>query len=234
MERSRDIKKDNTRGISDIVREEKRILRKEVLKKRDALTSDLHKCYSRDIRSAVQSWEVYRKAKVLLSFVSFGSEVDTQILIKDAIADGKKVYCPRVQGEEMFFYRIHSPEDLKPGYRGILEPVKGEPFDEKTKEKVLLLVPGTVFDKERNRIGYGRGFYDRFIRSLRESFSLTTAALAFSLQVVDSVPTEEHDIRPGYLFTENGIYGASIINRMERENAYELDNNGRSCGSCKV
>lgn len=210
MERSRDINKTIC----------KKILREEVLKKRDALTPALHQNYSRNIRSAIQNWEIYRKAKVILSFVSFGSEVDTHILIKDAISDGKKVYCPRVQGEDMCFYRIYSPADLKPGYRGILEPITEEHFGLKTNENVLLLMPGTVFDKERNRIGYGRGFYDRFLRSfyersaekagtegtLGESLSLTAAALAFSLQVVDSVPTEAHDIRPEYLFTENGIY----------------------------
>lgn len=203
-------------GVEESFTEKKR-LRKEILAKRDSLPDSLREEYSRQIRRTLQGWEVYKKAKVLLAFISFGSEVDTRILIQEALAEGKTVYCPRVEGSELFFYRIFSLEDLQPGYRGILEPSKEAKEYEQTAMSGLLLMPGTVFDTERNRIGYGKGFYDRFMAGLQQKsrarfaegkeIGLTTAALAFSMQVVQNVPVTHYDFRPEYLITEKAVYG---------------------------
>ncbi len=196
---------------------EKRRLRKEILAKRDALPDSLREEYSLQIRRTLQNWEVYRRVKTLLAFVSFGSEVDTRILIQEALAEGKTVYCPRVEENEMIFHRIFSLEDLKPGYRGILEPAKEAEKLDQAEMAGLLLMPGTVFDTGRNRIGYGKGFYDRFMAGVvqknRAHFGehnetrIITAALAFSLQVVQNVPVSHHDFRPEYLITEKTFYG---------------------------
>lgn len=196
---------------------EKKRLRKEILAKRDALPDSLREEYSLQLRKTLQNLDIYKKAQAVLAFVSFGSEVDTRILIQEALAEGKTVYCPRVEGNGLSFYRIFSLEDLQPGYRGILEPSKETEKYEPAAMSGLLLMPGTVFDTGKNRIGYGKGFYDRFMEELaqkgqkhaaeRKGAGLTTAALAFSMQIVQSVPVTHHDFKPEYLITEKAVFG---------------------------
>lgn len=218
MEKKKEIVRDTepSEEFSKLLLEKKR-LRKEILEKRNALPDSFREEASRKIREAVKKWKVYREAEVLLAFVSFGSEVDTQILIRDALTEGKRVYCPRVWGEELIFQRISSYEELCPGYRGIMEPPENAEELSETMERGLLLMPGTVFDTDRNRIGYGKGYYDRFLAKLSRQYAgkpgnahipvPVTAALAFSVQIVPKVPSETHDFRPEYLFTEGAVYG---------------------------
>lgn len=190
-----------------IKRSAKKALRKEILARRDALTAEYRKAAEQKLFRMVTSSECYKTASAILAYVSYGSEAGTDLLIEDAWSRNKAVYCPRVEGDEIFFYRIFSFSELEEGYRGIREPVRGlmDYESNKKKENGLLLLPGTVFDRKRNRMGYGKGFYDRFLaRHLpeRESGRLITAGLAFSVQLVEEVPCEEHDIRPDYLFTD--------------------------------
>lgn len=186
----------------------KKLLRKEILQKRDALSAEEHTNFSEIIRARIREWNVYQDCECLLAFVSFGSEVDTHNLIQEALQAGKKVYCPRVMGDDMFFYKISSFEDLVSGYRGILEPKEGLDCLDCVSDKTLLLMPGSVFDVHKNRMGYGKGFYDRFLAECeKENRKITTAALAFSLQLVETVPVEEHDYQPEFLFTEKEIFG---------------------------
>lgn len=180
----------------------KKELRKEVLAQRDALSDKSRKFKNEKILHLLTENSIYQKAEQLLSFVSFGSEVDTYGIIKDALQQKKEVYCPRVEGEELIFYQIFGMDDLQPGYRGILEPIDGLKKWIPT-EKVLLLLPGTVFDREKNRIGYGKGFYDRFLE--KQGSRLVTAALAFSVQIADRVPAEAHDCKAQCIITEAGI-----------------------------
>lgn len=214
MEANKDIKEQNTnRSLSDNESEYllKKVLRKEILKQRDLLSDSQHNSMSCEIRRYLQGWMHYKQSDVLLAFASFGSEVDTLTLIKEAIEHGKKVYCPRVFGDNMLFYKIEGLSDLIPGYRGILEPKdKLEVFcpDCFINKKILMLMPGTVFDLKRNRIGYGKGFYDRFLSQLQfgNACEFITAGLAFSLQIIEKVPAKKHDYQPDYLITEKGIY----------------------------
>ena len=197
---------------ADIKRSEKKTLRKEILARRDALTEEYRKLADQEIFKKVTNDFHYKKASAILAYAAYGSEAGTDLIIEDAWSRKKVVYCPRVEGDEIFFYRIFSFSELERGYRGIREPRSGLPCYEsdRNKENVLLLMPGTVFDQKRNRLGYGGGFYDRFLaRHLkeRENGRLITAGLAFSVQVVEQVPGEEHDIRPDYLFTETEACG---------------------------
>ena len=166
--------------------------------------------------------EEYREAEAVLAYVSYKSEADTTALIQQALADGKYVFAPKVSGSEMEFWRISSLEDLLEGYRGILEPEQSISFTDwiskHTGSKVMMWMPGVAFDKERHRIGYGGGFYDRYLNRLAqrleqtdsmesprthsESITLTTAALAYSCQVLEQIPYEEHDVKPDLLITE--------------------------------
>lgn len=199
----------------------KKDVRKNVLAVRDAIPAEDRARYDASIRESVMGTEEYREADVILAYVSYKSEVDTTALIQQALADGKHVFAPKVSGKEMEFWQISSLKDLREGYRGILEPIQSISFSEWIKEhdcKVMMWMPGAAFDRERHRIGYGGGFYDRYLnRLLQQSvqttsadqmrtqsgcFMLTTAALAYSCQVLERIPYEEHDVRPDMLVTE--------------------------------
>ena len=221
----------------------KKDVRKKVLAVRDAIPAADKAQYDASIREIVTGMEEYRKADAVLAYVSYKSEVDTTSLIRQALADGKYVFAPKVSGSEMEFWRISSLEDLREGYKGIREPVQSVSFPawiikrcsivdtdtavEKADDcvqdvcKVMMWMPGVAFDKERHRIGYGGGFYDRYLTRLLQRleqtnsedqaraqsgcFVLTTAALAYSCQVLEQIPYEEHDVRPDMLVTEMGV-----------------------------
>ena len=200
----------------------KKDVRKKVLAVRDAISAASKAQYDASIREIVIGLEEYREAEAVLAYVSYKSEVDTTALIQQALADGKHVFAPKVSGGEMEFWQISSLEDLREGYRGIREPVQSVAFSDwifrHIGSKVMMWMPGVAFDKERRRIGYGGGFYDRYLtRLLQQSeqtdstdqaqtqsggFILTTAALAYSCQVLDRIPYEEHDVKPDLLVTE--------------------------------
>ena len=181
----------------------KKSLRKAVLNKRDGISRDEHKKYSEIITERFISWDVYKECEELLVYVSFRSEVDTYGIISDALTENKKVYCPRVIGDNMLFYQIKSMEDLEQGYMGILEPETTLPLFECTDKKCLVIMPGSVFDRYGNRIGYGRGYYDRFLSDCYDKgIRSVKAALAFDIQMVYAVPAEEHDFKVNFIFTE--------------------------------
>lgn len=185
------------------VNEGKRELRKQILMLRNQMTKEEHATYSEHIAKELLASDFYKKAKVILPFVSYGSEVDTREIIETALRDGKTVCCPRVVGEDMFFFHIQAFRDLECGYKGILEPGEAcerfQHFSENLGEN-LLLMPGAVFDRKRSRIGYGKGFYDRFLSHL--DTPILTVALAFSLQVLEEIPTCAHDMKPMVILTE--------------------------------
>lgn len=192
----------------DINWERKRILRRELLGKRESLSEEERKRISSVIMENLLNFSEYSKSEILFPYVSFGSEADTHNLIIHALSEGKQVYCPKVSGEQMEFYGISCFGDLVPGYKGILEPGPGLVKFSDWDKKILILMPGSVFDRKRNRMGYGKGFYDRFLEECqRNQREIVTVALAFSMQVVEDVPVEEHDIKPDYLITENEILG---------------------------
>ena len=203
----------------------KKDVRKKVLAVRDAILTADKTQYDARIREIITGMEEYREAEAILAYVSYRSEVDTTMLIQQALKDGKNVFAPKVTGNEMEFWQISSLEDLRKGYRGILEPEQSISFTDWISRhigsKVMMWMPGAAFDKERHRIGYGGGFYDRYLtRLLQQSeqtasadqtrtqsggFILITAALAYSCQVLEQIPYEEHDVKPDVLVTEQGI-----------------------------
>ena len=98
----------------------------------------------------------------------------------------------------MEFYRIRSESELRPGYRGIQEPVESAPRYEYHAEKMsrtLMLMPGAAFDRQKNRLGYGKGFYDRYLAE-KEALCLRTIGVGFSCQMVEEIPRTPKDIRP--------------------------------------
>ena len=193
--------------------ETKKEIRKRILSERDKIPAEERKILSRKIKEQMLESSCYRMAEVILAYVSYRSEVDTIELIKQAVADGKRVFAPKVHGDDMEFWQINSMEDLQSGYQGILEPEETISFSAYQKEhrdvKILMWMPGAVFDMQRHRIGYGKGFYDRYLGSLAKDAcidgKLTKIALAYRCQVLAQIPCEPHDYRPDYLLTECGL-----------------------------
>lgn len=191
----------------------KKKIRRQILSLRDQIPPALREEKSLLIAQTLFSMQCYQQADVLLVYVDYQSEVVTAGIIDKALAEGKQVFVPKVTGDDMEFYRIFDRTSLVEGYRGIREPSDGQIFsvgpDQNRDQGTvpLMLMPGTVFDRARHRIGYGKGFYDRYLHRLTQAgMKIYTAALCFACQVVGQVPHEAHDIRPDMVVTENGTY----------------------------
>lgn len=184
--------------------ETKSCIRKRVLAIRNQMPEKDRMENSRMIAGKLCSLKEYKEAEVLLGFVGYGSEVDTIPFLEQAVLDGKKVYCPVSDADgTMEFYRFSSGEKLIKGYKNILEPSRSDEMfqkkDEKNGAKIFLLMPGVAFDKMCHRIGYGKGFYDRYLADFSPQF---TVAVCFACQVVETIPTETHDFIPDMVVTE--------------------------------
>lgn len=155
--------------------------------------------------------ELYQNAKWILSYVSFNSEVDTKELLKRALKDGKKVYVPKIANERMNFFRLEDFGELSMNSMGILEPdgdpAKSFPYDLHLSldraEECVFFVPGLAFDKDCNRIGFGKGYYDKYLARFHKKM---TVGLAFSEQIVDQVPSNEKDVALDLVVTPTGAY----------------------------
>lgn len=186
---------------------EKRELRRRALACRGALSAGDRERGAVLLAERILGHQWFYTSRTLLAFVGYGSEIDTGEIIREALRQGKQVYLPRVMetsadsGEklpEMEFFRIRSLQELTSGYRGIPEPPDtGERYVYRREEaaETLMLMPGVAFDALRNRLGYGRGFYDRYLAGKPELCRRTIAA-GFRCQLVEHVPQEESDIRP--------------------------------------
>ena len=144
----------------------------------------------------------YKKAEKIFTYVSMNNEVDTIMLIDYSLSMDKRVFVPKVFGKDMFFYEISDISELSPGYCGIYEPDTDgkEPDYSKTG---FMCMPGVAFDKEYNRIGYGGGFYDRYLSGENKFYK---AALAYEFQFVEHIRTEHVDVKPDMIVTEDNIY----------------------------
>ncbi len=181
-------------------------IKKEILKKRAALSAEERAEKSRLIADRLFELEEFREASNVFLFASYGSEVDTWPIIRRLLSEGKAVALPRCTSEStMVFHYIDSLEDLKPGYKAIPEP--GADLPAALSEPDIMIVPGVAFDAEMNRVGYGKGFYDRFFKAI--PLYVPKLALAFELQLVEAIPYETLDETMDKIITEERIYERS-------------------------
>ena len=132
-------------------------------------------------------------AQTIMAYYSLPDEVNTHGLIDELVAEGKTVLLPKVTGTDtMELRRYTGRADLQEGTYHILEPV-GEPFTDYAAID-LILVPGLAFDAVGHRLGRGRGYYDRFLRTMGTVPSVRTLGISFDFQKVDEVPVDAHDI----------------------------------------
>ena len=175
-------------------------LKEPILKKRNSLSKSEIIGKSSKIKSNLFSSEIFKKSRTIMFFVSFNSEVHTHEMIKDSI--GKKtVAIPKVIEHRIEPSMIIDFDSLIPSGRfGILEPIELAKITYKSIDMVL--VPGVIFDKNGYRLGYGLGYYDRFLNKLPKAVKV---GLCFDFQVMDKVPREEHDIPVDYIVTDKEI-----------------------------
>lgn len=184
-------------------------LRQKALLIRDSLDNDKINGASRLIFEKLTALLPYKDAENILIYASMRSEVITDEIILDALSLGKRVFCPKVIDRKnglMKFVEIDSLEDLKAGYFGIREPELSSDFVEEDfdPKKSLVLMPLVCFDRDRNRIGYSGGFYDRYLDAHK---GIGAIAIAFECQKTDDkIPSTEHDIAPDMVITEESIY----------------------------
>ena len=183
-------------------RDEKNLIRKQMKQLRAVMTRTERFEKSMQIFEQLITVPEFKRADRIYTYVSMDNEIDTIMLIDYSLSLEKRVFVPRVSGKDMEFYEISDISELNPGYMGIYEPdINGrEPDYSRTG---FMCMPGLAFDRSYNRIGYGGGFYDRY---LSVENKLYKAALAYEAQLLESIPAQDGDVRPDMIVTEENIY----------------------------
>ncbi len=176
-------------------------LRKQLKEKRNALENKAE--LSGIISDMFLKSELYKSCDAIFVYSSFGSEVSTDRIIAKAFSDGKRVAFPRCLDKEgnMQFYFVGSQEALTKGCYGISEPMTDNEAND-TNSTAVCLVPGLSFSLDGYRLGYGKGYYDRFLNE----FHGVSVGLCFSALLSESLPAETHDKKVDYLITDKRIY----------------------------
>lgn len=180
-------------------------IRTHMKNKRNLLSESQRNAYSGKIQKKLFSLSCFTECDILFTYVSFGSEADTSDIIKTALKLDKRVFVPKVEGKDMNFYEIHSLEGLIRNKFGILEPSgSGQAPYKNEKGRKIMLLPGLAFDRSGNRIGYGAGYYDRYLAGYPENEWLKIG-LAFDFQITDDLPVTGMDIRTDYIITDRRL-----------------------------
>ena len=166
----------------------------------------------------MRSLPLYREAGLILFYGSFGNEVDTWGMMEEAKESGKRIALPRVNevsGDLLALEIGDLRRDLHTGYKGIPEPRLDASRQVREDEIGLIVVPGLVFDDQGYRLGYGRGYYDRFLFSL--SRKVPSIGLAFDFQVVPALPVSPRDFPLDLIITDKRIIwrGKSVASSGE-------------------
>ncbi len=180
--------------------EDKKTLRREMLARRDTMAAQDIRALNGELWKQLEACPALWDGRTIYTYISYRQEADTLALIRRLWDMGLPVAAPRVKGRQMEFYQIRSQADIRPGYKGIPEP--GEDCVPVKDENGLVVVPGAVFDARGYRIGYGGGFYDRF---LEENPGLATMGLAYGFQVIDRVPAQPFDRPVSAVLTPSGL-----------------------------
>lgn len=189
---------------------DKETVRKETLEARKAISTEELVKKSDMVTEKLLSTDLYKNANTIMAYIDFRNEVRTEKIIKTAIADGKRIVIPIsiVDTRQLVLSELIDYDfELSPGAYGILEP-RPEFIREIDPETVdLVLIPGVAFDERGYRVGYGAGYYDRFLEKVRPDSS--KIALAFELQMVDYACEDSHDVPVDLIITEDRSFKCS-------------------------
>ena len=156
---------------------------------------------SKLIKEKLFSLKDFKEANNIMCYISLGGEVDTTEIIKGALKLGKRVFTPFIEGERLGISELRDPDkDLEKGPFGILQAKKGDFCAAPSAAELdLVLVPGVAFDKKGNRLGRGKGYFDRFLKELPQAAK--TIGLAFDAQILKSIPADSDDIPVSLVIT---------------------------------
>ena len=168
---------------------DKKALRAAIRQQKRAMTEEQIVSKSEKLGRLLAENELYKNAKTFYGYLPYNQEVRTVPMLEQALRDGKRVAVPKCYGEEMKFIYMDDLSQVAPGYAGIPEPIADGPVaDDPT---ALVLMPGMAFDPQGHRIGYGGGFYDKFLAAEPNH---PTLALCYDFQMLPHLETEEFDI----------------------------------------
>ncbi len=168
---------------------DKKELRRAIMQRKRAMTQEEIQEKSAELASRFLASDAYRNARTLYGYMPYNQEVRTIPILEQALRDGKKVAVPKVYGDEMRFIYVTDLSVMEKSSFGIPEPVADGPVGDDP--HALVLMPGLAFDSQGHRIGYGGGFYDKFLQQEPEH---PTVALCYDFQMLPRLNTEEHDI----------------------------------------
>jgi 5-formyltetrahydrofolate cyclo-ligase len=178
---------------------EKAVLRRQILAQRNSLDSKVYESLSLQAQQSLLCTEIFRLAKRLALYSPINNEVRTEKIFVAATRAEKQVFYPRVNGSDLNFCEVGALDELSPGSFNVMEPTK--PCGIAPEELDLIVLPGVAFDIDGRRLGYGKGFYDRFLALT--SPECVVIGLGFDLQLKAVLPEELHDQKVSFLATES-------------------------------
>jgi 5-formyltetrahydrofolate cyclo-ligase len=183
--------------------QEKKTLREQMKARLQQLTAEEKQVYDKEIAKTLYTLPLWQKAATIAITISRGNEVNTRPIIEKAWQEGKRVSVPKCDPAKktMTFREIHSFSQLESVYFGLWEPIEAMTKEVVASEIDFMIVPGVCFSKNGYRIGYGGGYYDRYL----QHFSQPTISLAYTMQVVENLPSEPHDIPVKMIITNDEV-----------------------------
>lgn len=185
------------------IKQTKKEIREQYRRIREALPPEMRKSADEMIAKRLFDCAFYQNARFIYCYASLKDEAGTNMIIEEALRNGKRVALPRVRGKQrMEFCFIKSPADLKPGFMGIKEPGPWCPKAPAPFKDSVVVMPGIAFDKNGTRAGYGGGYYDTYLEGHAECIK---AALAYSVQIAPEIPAAPADIKVDMIVTEKEL-----------------------------
>ena len=173
-------------------------IRKQFLESRKGIDFPTYDRLSQQVQSRLIASEPFVRARSVALYSPINNEVATEQIFTAAKKLKKKIYYPRVAGDELGFFAVSTLDELVRGAFGVTEPAAAE--ESSVAELDLVVVPGVAFDLHGYRLGYGRGFYDR--RLVEKPTETVSVGLCFNFQLCESLPTEAHDQVLDFIATE--------------------------------
>ena len=180
--------------------EAKNQIRSEYRNKRNSLEADRVKLLSGEICKRLIETELFKQAEDIYFYYPLGNEVNLLEAAREALKQGKRIGFPKTEGNDVLFYQVENLEDFTPGSFHVMEPVSDKLL---TAKKPLILTPGLVFDKQKNRMGYGKGYYDRYAASVPKAVKI---GIAYEIQIAHNIPVDCYDVPMDYVLTELRIW----------------------------
>lgn len=180
--------------------QEKREIRKRYKIAREQMTQQQVEALSERICKHIISSSIFQSEEYICVYYPLGNEADVRQVAEAAWEMRKRVAFPKVFGDVMRYFEISDFSQLHPGTFGVMEPEEMRPV---TWDHALILTPGVAFDKRGNRMGFGKGYYDKYLAKFPECI---TVGVSYELQLAEEIPVEVTDIPLDYMVTETGMW----------------------------